>query len=72
MQGHCAVDDVAHAVNPTNAEDVKKVLRNHRVLLACNIYSIIFDYQNNKFYLAAGNIPAAEDNYKEYPLFDKH
>ncbi len=71
MRGRCTVDDVAHAVNPTNVAGVKKVLRNKQVLLACNIYSVIFDYHNNKFYLAAGNIPAAEDTYKEYQLFEK-
>jgi Acyl-coenzyme A:6-aminopenicillanic acid acyl-transferase len=71
MTGRCSTDDVAHKINPTNVEGVKQVLRDEKVLLACNIYSVIFDYSNNKLYLAAGNVPAAEDTYHEYPLFEK-
>jgi hypothetical protein len=71
MTGRCSIDDVAHNIKPMNVEGMKQVLRDQKVLLACNIYSIIFDYHHNKFYLAAGNVPAAEGNYHEYPLFDK-
>jgi Acyl-coenzyme A:6-aminopenicillanic acid acyl-transferase len=71
MTGRCSIDDVTHKIKPTDAEGVKQVLRDEKVLLACNIYSVIFDYRNNKFYLAAGNVPAAEDTYKEYSLFEK-
>jgi len=71
MSGRCAVDDVARKIKPADIEGMKKVLRDDKVLMECNIYSVIFDYRNNKFYLAAGNIPAAEDTYKEYELFSK-
>lgn len=71
MSGRCAIDDIARQVKPANVEDMKKVLRNDKVLMECNIYSMIFDYRNNKLYLAAGNIPAAEDTYEEYELFPK-
>ena len=71
MTGRCAIDDVARKIKPNNIESVKKILRNDKVLMDCNIYSVIFDYRNNKLYLAAGNIPAAKDTYKEYQLFRK-
>ena len=71
MSGRCAIDDVAREIKPVNVAGMKKVLRNGKVLMECNIYSVIFDYRNNKLYLAAGNIPAAEGTYEEYELFSK-
>lgn len=71
MSGRCAIDDIAREIKPVDIAGMKKVLRDYKVLLDCNIYSVIFDYRNNKFYLAAGNIPAAEDTYEEYQLFNK-
>jgi len=71
MLGRCAIDDIARKIKPANVESMKKVLRDDKVLMECNIYSVIFDYRNNKLYLAAGNIPAAKDTYKEYQLFNK-
>jgi predicted choloylglycine hydrolase len=67
----CAVDSVAHKIKPQTANDVKTILRDQSVLLECNIYSVIFDFPNNKFYIAAGNLPAAKSTYNEYPLFKK-
>ena len=71
MSGRCAIDDIARKIKPADIEGMKKVLRDKKVLMSCNIYSVIFDYRNNKLYLAAGNIPAAEDTYVEYELFSK-
>ncbi len=71
MAGRCAIDDFARKIKPNNIAGMQQVLRNEKVLMECNIYSVIFDYRNNKFYLAAGNIPAAKDTYKEYELFSK-
>ena len=48
---------------------VKTVLRDNQVLLDCNIYSVIFDYKNNIFYLASGKIPAAKEEYRKFILF---
>ena len=48
---------------------VKAVLRDSHVLLDCNIYSVIFDYKNNTFYLASGKIPAAKGEYRKFILF---
>ena len=50
-------------------EKLKNVMRNKRVLLGCNLYSVIFDWANNRFYLASGKIPAADGTYREYVLF---
>ncbi len=51
-------------------EAVQAVLRDSRVLMANNMYSVIFDFQANCFYLASGEIPAAAGEYRVYPLFE--
>lgn len=51
--------------------DMQGLLRSSDVLLACNIYSVIFDYTGRRLLLASGTIPAAEENYREYALFGK-
>ncbi len=50
--------------------DLAGLLRNPKILLSCNIYSVIFDYQANKFYLASGTVPAALGEYREFTLFE--
>lgn len=68
--GENALDEVARAALPFNTgTDVTAVLRNRRVLLGCNQYSVIFDFKANVFYLASGSIPAAEGEYRAFPLF---
>ena len=69
----CTVDQVAreYAAKKGNLDIMKKILRDKQVLLGCNIYSVIFDYQNNAFYLAAGKIPAANGEYVKYELFEE-
>lgn len=69
----CTVDRVAreYATKSGDLDVMKKILRDKQVLLGCNIYSVIFDYQNNTFYLAAGKIPAAYGSYVKYELFKK-
>jgi predicted choloylglycine hydrolase len=71
MPGRCILDDIARKINPSNVENMKTVLRNKSVMLSCNIYSAIFDYKNNKLYLASGKIPAAVEQYREFPLFEQ-
>ncbi|MGE4564801.1 MAG: C45 family autoproteolytic acyltransferase/hydrolase [Victivallaceae bacterium] len=51
-------------------QDLAGLLRNPKILLSCNIYSVIFDYQANKFYLASGTVPAALGEYREFTLFE--
>lgn len=70
----CKVDRIARkfAEKTCNPEIMKKILRDEEVLLGCNIYSVIFDYHNNAFYLAAGKVPAANGEYIKYTLFEKN
>jgi hypothetical protein len=73
----CPVDVEAHNADifsgnggvKSPVEKIKSVLRNRNVLLSCNIYSVIFDYKNNVFYLASGNIPAVAGKYIKHQLF---
>ena len=75
----CPVDAVARSAGifsggvsgDVPVERLKGVLRDPRVLLECDIYSVIFDYARNRMYLAAGRVPAARGEYFEYDLFDK-
>ncbi len=71
MQGKCAVEDAARIRKIAGVNEVITVLRNPKVLLGCNIYSLIFDFNNNVFYLAVGEIPAANGTYRKIPLFLK-
>lgn len=65
----CMIEKIAQDIKPHDLESLKKVLRDKKVLMACNIYSVIFDYPNNAFYLASGRVPAALGEYKKFPLF---
>lgn len=69
----CSVDNVARELCKTTCDLdlMKSILRDKRVLLGCNIYSVIFDYNNNAFYLASGKIPAANGEYVKHILFEK-
>ncbi|MPN22276.1 hypothetical protein SDC9_169659 [bioreactor metagenome] len=49
--------------------DVAAVLRNRRVLLSKNMYSVIFDFKADELHLASGGLPAAERKYRTPPLF---
>lgn len=48
---------------------VQRVLAAPEVLMECNIYSVIFDFRHNRFWLASGEIPAAKCGYREFQLF---
>jgi hypothetical protein len=61
--------DASDADGNGPVERLKGVLRDPKVLLGCNIYSVIFDFRGNRMYLAAGRIPAANGTYREYGLF---
>lgn len=50
-------------------DDMQAILRHPEVLLACNIYSVIFDAARNRLYLASGSTPAAARPYRVYELF---
>ncbi len=59
----------ACSVPVRNTEELKQALRHKAVMLPCNIYSVIFDYNRNRFLLASGQTPAAEQAYREFALF---
>jgi hypothetical protein len=48
---------------------MQAILRHPEVLLACNIYSVIFDAARNRLYLASGSTPAAVRPYRVHELF---
>ena len=50
-------------------EDLKATLRHPDVLAAFNLYSVIFDFEDNKLHLASGALPAALEPYRVYELF---
>lgn len=49
--------------------DLQEALRDDRVLLASNLYSVIFDFEHNLMLLASGSVPAATAPYREFRLF---
>lgn len=68
-KGLCVIDDVARTERPRDVEGMKRVLRHEKVLMECNIYSVIFDHANNRLLLACGEIPAAKGVYESIRLF---
>jgi len=65
-----ALDNVlAEREEVVGVEGMKTVLRHPQILVTANIYSVIFDFRNNRMYLASGSIPAAADEYREFDLF---
>lgn len=66
---HHTVDLVTREKNPRTPSEIQELLRHPKIMLGCNIYSLIFDYHNNCFYLASGTVPAAEGIFRKFPLF---
>ncbi len=64
------MQEMVRAAAPQNREDLIALLRDPKIMLGCNIYSVIFDYRNNAMYLASGEVPAAPGRYRTYKLFD--
>ncbi len=64
------IDRIVRESKITGWHDIAALLRNKKILLDCNIYSVIFDYRNNAFYLASGTVPAALGEYRQFRLFD--
>ena len=52
-----------------DASGIQGVLGSSEVMMQCNIYSVVFDFQHNRFWLASGEVPAAAGSYREFPLF---
>lgn len=53
-----------------SSADLQAVLAHPRVMMGCNIYSVVFDYGRNRFYIASGRTPAAARGYRSYTLFE--
>jgi hypothetical protein len=53
-----------------HVEALKGALRHPDVLAAFNLYSVIFDFTDNKLHLASGSLPAAMERYRVYELFE--
>jgi len=61
--------DEAFAAAPLDSVcDLRSALANPEVMMDCNLYSVVFDYRANCFYLASGTIPAAEGRSRQYDL----
>jgi hypothetical protein len=67
--GTTRLDQVLTKSGANEASAVQRVLAAPEVLMECNIYSVIFDFRHNRFWLASGEIPAAKSGYQEFQLF---
>ncbi len=65
------LDRALQASHITNARDLQAVMGHTNVLMACNLYSVIFDFPQNRFSLASGSVPAAISSFREFILFSK-
>jgi len=63
------IDKIVRETTINTPQDIMTLLRNPRIMLDCNIYSVIFDFDHNVFYLASGRVPAAAGTYRQFPLF---
>jgi hypothetical protein len=73
-ESSCPAEAVARRISKNDKSQLsamKSTLRDSKVLMGCNIYSVIFDFSNNAFYLASGEIPAATGKYRKFTLFEK-
>lgn len=67
--GRCRVDRAVRALPGTGLAGMQAALRHPDVLIACNLYSVVFDFAGNRLHLASGHTPAAPGRYRSYPLF---
>jgi hypothetical protein len=67
--GTTRLDQVVGTAQFTAVADLYKVLSNPEVLMESNIYSVVFDFQRNRLFIASGDVPAAAGRFHGYPLF---
>jgi uncharacterized protein (DUF1499 family) len=67
--GLTKLDQCLAATTIRDSADLQHVLADSRVLMDCNLYSVIFDYTGNRLLLASGRVPAAPIGYREFVLF---
>jgi hypothetical protein len=69
--GRTSLDHLLLTNAPTSMATVQATLGDPLVLMACNIYSAVFDFRNNRLLVASGSIPAAQGKFREFPLFGR-
>ncbi len=69
IAGKTSLDQVLSQKTVNGIVELEDILRDRQVLMESNIYSAIFDFRNNRFFLASGTIPAAKGKYREFKLF---
>lgn len=69
--GASILDRVMAESSVRTVSDLQKVLSSPEVMMGSNIYSVIFDFNNNTLFLASGQIPAAAGTYRVFQLFDQ-
>src|SRR5579862_4709105 len=69
--GTTRLDQMLTKSGQNDLSAVQRVLAAPGVLMECNIYSVIFDFRHNRFWLASGEIPAAKGGYREFQLSNR-
>ncbi|HWQ90559.1 MAG TPA: C45 family peptidase [Clostridia bacterium] len=69
--GSTGLDKVLGERPISQLRDLQEILGDERVMLGCNLYSVIFDFKNNRMLLASGSVPAASASYREFVLFER-
>ncbi len=69
QSGLTPLDQLLSKSQIREVNDLKQILSNDQVMMACNIYSLVVDFRNNCLYLASGDVPAACMPYRKYDLF---
>ncbi len=67
--GTTRLDQMLTKAEANDLTALQQILASPEVLLASNIYSVIFDFHHHRLWLASGEIPAAKGGYREFPLF---
>jgi Acyl-coenzyme A:6-aminopenicillanic acid acyl-transferase len=67
--GATRLDQIMARNRVTDLDALRRVMADPEVLMGCNIYSVIFDFDHDRLWIASGEVPAAKGKYREYPLF---
>jgi hypothetical protein len=68
--GGSRLDQILSGTEITSVSNLKKIMAHPDVLMACNIYSVIFDFPHNQLFIASGEIPAALEPFRMLRLFE--
>ncbi len=67
--GTTRLDQILNGQRPRDLNGLRAILGNPEVMMTSNIYSVIFDYRHNWFWLESGEVPAARGTSREDPPF---